>query len=93
MSTFNRSRVWFAVFGAALGAGALVSTGSPAESELRVNAACPAGEVADEEETGWRCVPQCPAGMMIDELTHVCVAAPGVPPALPEVATVPTPQI
>lgn len=92
MSTINRPRLWFAVVGAALGAGALVAAGSPSDAELQATATCPAGEIADEEETGWRCVPQCPAGMMVDELTHVCVAAPGVPPAFPEVMQAPTPQ-
>lgn len=93
MTTVSRVRLWFAVFGAALGAGVMVVAGSALESELRANEGCPAGEIADGEATGWRCVPQCPSGMMVDAETQVCVAAPGVPPSTPEVLTIPTPQI
>jgi hypothetical protein len=102
MPTLSRFRLWGIAFGA-LTAGAFMAVGSPAaDFAINTNTAawqqvetlgCPADEVVDEEVTGFRCVPQCPSGMMIDAQTHVCVAAPGVPPALPEVQIVPTPQI
>jgi hypothetical protein len=98
----SRFGFWAIAFGVVAG-GALTALGAPAsDSDFRADVAawphaesvgCPAGEVADDEETGFRCVPQCPSGMMVDAQTHMCVAAPGVPPALPEVQLVPIPQI
>lgn len=46
---------------------------------------CPAGQHEDTETPGFQCVSGwCPAGMLLDGVTHSCVAAPGVPPpALP----------
>ncbi len=41
---------------------------------------CPVGEGSDAEDTGWPCQPDCPPGMLLDGVTQVCVAAPGVPP-------------
>jgi hypothetical protein len=93
MSTKSHVRFWVTTFGVLAG-GALVAVDSPAsDAEIRASVGCPAGEVVDDEVTGFRCVPQCPSGMMIDAQSHVCVAAPGVPPALPEVQIAPTPQI
>jgi hypothetical protein len=102
MTTSSRFRFWAMAFGL-VAAGAVLAGGSSVaeslvragttESPLVASSGCPAGEVVDEEATGFRCVSQCPAGMMVDAQTHVCVAAPGVPPALPEVQIIPTPQI
>lgn len=41
---------------------------------------CPPGQVEDTTTPGFQCVPQCPSGMLIDGVTGVCVAAPGLPP-------------
>jgi len=89
-------RLRWSLAAAALGAGALAVFGSfdPPIEELRANPGCPAGEVADEELTGWQCERGCPEGMLIDGETGICVAAPGVPPpALSGAVVVPEAQI
>ncbi|MBU3685856.1 MAG: hypothetical protein FGM25_05570 [Mycobacterium sp.] len=41
---------------------------------------CPPGQMEDATTPGFQCVPQCPSGTLVDAVTGVCVAAPGVPP-------------
>lgn len=43
--------------------------------------ACPVGQHEDAETPGFQCVPGwCPPGTLLDGVTSICVAAPGVPP-------------
>jgi hypothetical protein len=73
-------RRWTAAAAAALGLVAVpfsvATMGTPALSR----AACPTGEISDDEDPGWQCQSECPPGMLIDAETNICVAAPGVPP-------------
>ena len=51
---------------------------------------CPSGQAADDADR-WQCVHECPAGMIYDGESDVCVAAPGVPPPAlsPQIPQVP----
>lgn len=62
--------------GVALSA-ALTAAGEPTAAAQ----GCPAGQHEDAETPGFQCVPGwCPPGTLLDGVTSVCVAAPGVPP-------------
>lgn len=72
--------MWWVV-AAAVGAGVLLTPAAPAPPPQT----CPPGQHEDTETPGFQCVSGwCPTGMLLDGVTHSCVAAPGVPPpALP----------
>jgi len=75
----SHSRLWSALWAAALSVGTFVVVIPAAPVQT-----CPFGQIEDTSTPGFQCVFICPTGMMIDALTRTCVAAPGLPPpALP----------
>jgi hypothetical protein len=92
MGTTSYLRLCLAAVAIALGGGAsiAVATRSP---QLRADSDCPTGQAPDDEDR-WQCVHECPAGMLYDGESDVCVAPPGVPPPpltpqLPQVPQIP----
>lgn len=73
-----RARGWMALLALAVGPCAVVA---PAWTPMAAAAeTCPPGQMEDATTPGFQCVPQCPSGTLLDGVTGVCVAAPGVPP-------------
>ncbi|MFN8070812.1 MAG: hypothetical protein U0R66_03205 [Mycobacterium sp.] len=67
----------WALLAAAVGGALLIVPAGPAP-DLQT---CPPGQHEDTQTPGFQCVAGwCPAGMLLDGVTHSCVAAPGVPP-------------
>lgn len=57
---------------------AAVPAGPPVATQAQ---GCPVGQHEDAQTPGFQCVPGwCPTGTLLDAVTGVCVAAPGVPP-------------
>ncbi|WP_167103112.1 hypothetical protein [Mycobacterium sp. DL592] len=76
MGTTRAVRRSLAAVSIGLGVGAGVIRMAPATSLAEH---CPAGQAAVDADR-WQCVHECPAGMIYDGDSDVCVAAPGVPP-------------
>lgn len=75
MAMAGRAGPRMAVLVAALG---VCAGGAPVATAATDS--CPPGQVEDVTTPGFQCVQQCPAGMLIDGVTGVCVPPPGIPP-------------
>jgi hypothetical protein len=79
----STSRVRLGTMAVAVSLGfAAVTAGAAPPMQSRAGSGCPIGDLPGDQDR-WECVHECPAGMLYDGQTGLCVAPPGVPPPAP----------